>query len=297
MKPLSTSTTAVLLVLSGGHLLAQAPAPLATIPETETFEIHSEFVDADFQISVSFPFGYRQMADAQFPALYVPDAWWTFGMATDIARVLSADQLIPPILVVGIGYPGGLGDAIALRVRDLTFRQSDAVEQFIAQEVAAFGPHPPLTSGGADDFLRFLTEELAPRIERDYRGDSDQRVLHGHSLGGSFVVDAVFRRPEAFTNYIASAPALQIDDGVSFLNEREYAAAHESIPTSLYIAVGLLDEPELVASVAALEDTLKVREYDALRWEVTRFEGQTHRSVMPVVLRDGLRWVFSNPRP
>ena len=288
----SLCTTAAVLALSGGQLLAQAPASLATIPETETFEIHSDVVDADFQISVSFPFGYHQMADARFPVLYLPDAWWTFGMATDIARVLSADQLIPPMLVVGIGYPGGLGDAIALRVRDMTLRQSAGVEQMIAQEVAAFGPHPPLTSGGADDFLRFLTEELAPRIERAYRGDPNQRVLHGHSLGGNFVVDVVFRQPEAFTHYIASAPALGIDDGVSFLNEREYAADHDSVPASLYLAVGLLDRPEWVASVAALVDTLNVREYKGFRWEVSHLEGQTHRSVMPVVLRDGLRWIF-----
>lgn len=293
MKPLIVATA--LVVLGGGDLLAQAPAALATIPETETFEIHSHSVDANFLISVSFPFGYHQMADAHFPVLYLPDAWWTFGMATDIARVLSADQLIPPMLVVGIGYPGGLGDAIALRVRDMTLRQSDAMERFIAQEVAEFGPHPPLTSGGADDFLRFLTEELAPRIERVYRGDPNQRVLHGHSLGGSFVVDAVFRQPEAFSHYLASAPALFIDDGVSFLNERLYAADHRSVPANLYLAVGLLDAPELVASVAALEDTLRVREYHDLRWEVTRFEDQTHRSVMPVVLRDGLRWVFAEP--
>lgn len=291
----SLCATVAVLVLSGGQLLAQSPASLATIPETETFELYSEIVDADFRISVSFPFGYRRMADARFPVLYLPDAWWTFGMATDIARVLSADQLLPPMLVVGIGYPGGLGDAIALRVRDLTLRQSDAVEQMIAREVEAFGPHPPLTSGGADDFLRFLTEELAPRIESAYRGDPNRRVLHGHSLGGSFVVDAVFRRPEAFTDYIASSPALQIDDGASFLNEQEYAAQHESAPANLYIAVGLLDRPELLARVAALEDTLKVRRYADLRWQVTRFEGQTHRSVMPVVLRDGLRWIFSHP--
>ncbi|MFV2007339.1 MAG: alpha/beta hydrolase [Longimicrobiales bacterium] len=291
----SLCATAAWLVLIGGQLLAQSPPSLATIPDSETFVMHSEVVDADFQITVSFPFGYRRMADARFPVLYLPDAWWTFGMATDIARVLSADQLIPPMLVVGIGYPGGLGDAIALRVRDMTLRQSAVVEETIAREVAAFGPHPPLTSGGADDFLRFLTEELAPRIERSYRGDPKQRVLHGHSLGGQFVVDAVFRRPEAFTSYIASSPALWVDEGGSSRNEQEYAAHNESAPANLYIAVGLLDKPELLASVAALEDTLKVRQYADLRWQVTRFEGQTHRSVMPVVLRDGLRWIFSQP--
>ncbi len=288
----SQATAAVLLSLLAGHLSAQAEPPLAAIPETETFDIHSEIVDADFRISVSFPFGYHQTA-GRFPVLYIPDAWWTFGMARDIAFVLSVDQLVPPMLVVGIGYPGGFGDAIALRVRDMTLRESEALEQDVGQLIAAFGPHPPLSSGGADNFLRFLTEELIPLIERDYRADSNQRVLHGHSLGGSFVVDVVFRQPEAFTHYIASAPALGIDDGVSFLNEREYAADHDSVPASLYLAVGRLDR-DWVASVAALVDTLTVREYKGFRWEISRLEGQTHRSVMPVVLRDGLRWIFSD---
>ncbi len=293
----SLYTTAAALALVGGQLLAQVPAPPATIPGTETFEIHSENVGADFRISVSFPLGYDQMADGQFPVLYLPDAYWTFGMATDIARVISADQLIPPMLVVAIGYPGGLGAAVSLRTRDMTLRQSDEVEQFIGQMVAGVGGGPPVTSGGADDYLRFLTDELMPLIERDYPADPSQRVLHGHSLGGSFVVDVVFRQPEAFSYYIASAPVVMIDGGVSFLNEQEYAAHHESAPANLYVAVGLLDNPETVSGVAALEDTLRVRAYDDLRWEVIRYEGQTHRSVMPVVLRDGLRWVFSNPRP
>ena len=292
MKTFGTAT--VVMLLLADPLSSQVPSQLATIPESVTFEIHSEFVDANFVISVSFPFGYSQ-SDARFPALYIPDAWWTFGMATDIARQISADQLVPPMLVVGIGYPGTIGDAIVLRLRDMTLRPSESLEQMIGQMAASFGPHPPLSSGGADNFLRFLTEELIPIIERDYRGDPDQRVLHGHSLGGSFVVDVVFRQPEAFTHYIASAPGLHLDDGVSFLNEREYAADHDSVPASLYLALGLLDRPELVASVAALVDTLTIREYSGFRWEVSRLEGQTHRSVMPVVLRDGLRWIFPEP--
>ncbi len=164
----SLCTTAAVLALSGGQLLAQAPASLATIPETDTFEIHSEIVDADFQISVSFPFGYHQMADAQFPVLYLPDAYWTFGMATDIARVLSADQLIPPMLVVGIGYPGGLGDAIALRVRDMTLRQSEAMEQMIAQEVAAFDARGQLFGKEAEKVVCAPGGEGGMGAERRY---------------------------------------------------------------------------------------------------------------------------------
>ena len=164
----SLYTTAAALALVGGQLLAQVPAPPATIPGTETFEIHSENVGADFRISVSFPLGYDQMADGQFPVLYLPDAYWTFGMATDIARVISADQLIPPMLVVAIGYPGGLGAAVSLRTRDMTLRQSDEVEQFIGQAMESqemnVGPVNDLRKRTAGIVLLAASHESAYRV-------------------------------------------------------------------------------------------------------------------------------------
>jgi len=39
---------------------------------------------------------------------------------------------------------------------------------------------------GANDYLSFLTQELAPVIEASYRVDADQRILSGHSFGGLF---------------------------------------------------------------------------------------------------------------
>ena len=45
----------------------------------------------------------------------------------------------------------------------------------------------------------------------------------------------------------------------------------------------------MVESVTAMADTLGVRGYKGLEWEVVYYEDQTHRSVMPVVIRDALR--------
>ena len=207
------NTTCVVLALGATALHAQQDATLASIPASTTFILHSEAVGADYQISVSYPIGYGQ-ADVRYPVLYVLDAWWTFGMATDIARVLSADQLTPPTLVVGVGYPGGIGEARVLRFRDMTLRRSLAIEQLIAEGVAGReGSDLPIATGGAAAFLRFLTDELMPRVERDHGGDPTRRILHGHSLGGSFVMDVLFTEPTAFTDHISSAPGLLVDDG------------------------------------------------------------------------------------
>jgi predicted alpha/beta superfamily hydrolase len=288
--------TCFVATLSGAPLRAQEPAPLASIPASTTFEIHSEAVGADFQVSVSYPLGYGA-SDTQYPVLYVLDAWWTFGMATDIARVLFADEIVPPMLVVGVGYPGGIADAVVLRFRDMTLRQSAELEQFVAGIAAELGPHPPITTGGADAFLRFLTEELMPRVERDYGADPTRRILHGHSLGGAFVMDVLFREPTAFTDYISSAPGLVLDDGLTFHNEQAYSEAHDALPARLFLAVGRDDTalPGLAESVTAMADTLRTRRYRGLEWEVVYYEDETHRSVMPVVLRDALRHFSRTP--
>ena len=113
--------TAVLISLVSGSLLAQATpsraSQLATIAQTEAFDIHSSLVDADFRIFVALPSGYHQ-TDRRYPVLYVLDASWTFGLARDLARLLAPP--IPPLLVVGVGYPGSCSDALAFRFRGLT---------------------------------------------------------------------------------------------------------------------------------------------------------------------------------
>ena len=42
------------------------------------------------------------------------------------------------------------------------------------------------TSGGAADFIRFLSDELLAHLGASYRLE-DYRIIAGHSLGGLFV--------------------------------------------------------------------------------------------------------------
>ena len=110
-------------------------------------------------------------------------------------------------------------------------------------------------------------------------------------------MDVLFREPAAFTHYISSAPGLVLDDGLSFRNEQEYALTHDTLPAKLFLAVGRRDTalPGVVESVTAMADTLRTRGYEEFEWEVVYYDDQTHRSVMPVVLRDALRHFAKTP--
>lgn len=48
------------------------------------------------------------------------------------------------------------------------------------------------TMPGAEAYYQFLTRELVPYIEVNYRASNQQRVLSGHSLSGEFVLYAMY---------------------------------------------------------------------------------------------------------
>ncbi len=75
---------------------------------------------------------------------------------------------------------------------------------------AAPGRNP--AEGGADEFVDFICTEvwkLAHRRLRETRGvEPGREALYGHSLGGLFVLHALFTRPELFDCFIASSPSI-----------------------------------------------------------------------------------------
>lgn len=62
---------------------------------------------------------------------------------------------------------------------------------------------------GAESYLRFITKELIPAIERQYRADPKRRALSGLSHGGYFVVAALVQEalaggPLSFSYYLST---------------------------------------------------------------------------------------------
>ena len=136
---------------------------------------------------ISKPAGYEQGTE-RYPVLYLLDGETHFHHATGIARFLAESGRIPALLVVGV--------ASTNRNRDLTPPSQ-------AGNDLRFSPG----GGGADAFLRFLSEELIPYVEANYRTRS-YRILVGHSFGGLFAVYALTTRPRVFNAYIAISPSL-----------------------------------------------------------------------------------------
>ena len=106
----------------------------------EQLTIKSEVLDEERQMLVYLPAGYKD-ATTEYPVLYLLDGGYHFHHVTGIVQFLSSQGLMPQLIVVAIKNVD--------RNRDFLPTNDERVP----------------TSGGAEKFLAFITDELIPYIE------------------------------------------------------------------------------------------------------------------------------------
>ena len=244
-----------------------------------------------------------------FPVVYTIDANLEFEAVVGLARLMQLGGVVPEFAVVGIGYPlegnygDGLGEFFRRRARDLTSATDERYGQFIAE---AFNVDGPVETGGSEQFLGFIADELLPLVEGQYRLDPDDRTLLGHSAGGHFALYALLRQPELFGRYAIGSPSLGLGNGRLFDLEQEQASKSEDLQARLFLGIGSEEEPlpqsttsymgEIisVSHVNRFASLLQARGYQSLTMSTKVFEGHSHFDVFGPFVTSGLKYLFSN---
>jgi len=152
-------------------------ASAQVLPRTEVHVIHSDAVGDDFEITVLPPMPELQAGPTS--VVYGTDANGGIGTYTEIVNLLLSGAEIPPVTLVGVGYPigGDFNKWIQLRTRDFT----PTVDQWQCDGIGAFSGLPIQSDGGAA-FLEFLTSELRPWVAANYDVTDDATYI-GDSPG------------------------------------------------------------------------------------------------------------------
>lgn len=268
-------------------LLALSPAFSApyTFTNSEVRDLPTSANGRTYQLYIGYPSTYFSEPTRTFPTLYFVDAYWDFALFSTVVGNLRADNAVPDMLLVGIGYAGTAPDIHLLRSLDLT----PGTDVF-------FDPSGQRT-GHADEFLSVLQDEIIPLAERDYRADPTYRVLAGNSFGGLFTSYTAFQRPGLFQAYIASAPTLWWRNYFVHSLEAAYAQSHSSLPARFYIAYASEDAIEMVNSARALFRQIKSRSYSNLALAMREMEGERHSSLKPEAYTRGVRFAFAPRAP
>lgn len=244
----------------------------------KVFQMFSDIMEDTYEISVSLPKNYDEKN--KYPVVYLTDANIFFGIVSGTAHLLQFGKEIPDCIIVGIGY---LKDHLYVRNRDLCPTKYDM----------------PEIAGRANDFLRYIKDELMLKINDDYAVDENNLTLAGDSLGGLFGAYVLFHEPALFNNYIVGSPSLYYDDRITFNYEEKYNQSYGELKAKVFISAGALEavyEPEfarMVDNAVELAEVLKKRNYKGLNMMCHVFEDETHLSVIPATFSRGLRYIFN----
>lgn len=280
-----------------------APVP---IPGLRAFDLASTSDGPPWRIFLRIPEGPAPATG--WPALFLLDANAVMGIATDALRVQAAwpsGTGIRDAVLVGIGYP-------TAAAYDSVRRSWD----YSPPPGRTYPPHtpdgPPVRTGGALDFLRFIETGLKPFVAARVPLDPARQAIFGHSFGGLFVLTALFTAPRAFTHWIAMSPSIYWEDYALLEAERRFAAlpAEQRGAPSLLMAVGEYerhlapfqrDQPDAASRLARLQATRHIENArdmaDRLRplgvaVTVEEIPDETHMSMLPQALNRAIRFAL-----
>jgi len=181
-----TSLLTVLLIFNSQFCLVCFAQNQSTINDS----IYSNFIKEYRSIKVLLPETYKPDSDEKYETTYLTDGEWVSELFPFIYKFVRHENYVPPVIIVVI--PNTYIDNANQRDRD-----------FLPVHVA-----DNAISGGADNFLSFLKNELIPYIDKNYPTNGIN-TLYGHSYGGLFVGYALLTEPQLFTSYLATDPPFE----------------------------------------------------------------------------------------
>ena len=261
------------------------------LPRTQTITLESKQTGETYEILVALPRDHGSRAEP-FPVIYTLDAAYSFAIARNVVEHLSDRGGLPPAIVVGIGYPGGIeGEGWLRRYRLQRTRDYTPVKS-----AEGYGGSVQDVSGGGEKFAAFLEKELVPLIDSRFRTAHGDRAVIGHSYGGLFASWVMIAHPGLFTRAVIVSPSLWYDDRYLFRLEKERRPKTDRrLPANVFFAVGSREatkDRDMVADLKSFARQLTDAKYEGLRVRTRVFEDETHDSIFPAAMSRGLRDVF-----
>ncbi len=261
MKSNKLIVSLVLFVCIGG-ISAQTENGISLVEEAT---IESTVLNEERNIRIYFPRDYHS-SDIRYPVLYLLDGGTHFQHAVSAVNFLKVHDKTPDMIIVAIINVD--------RNRDFSPVHDEGA----------------LTSGGAEKFLEFVSDELVANMDRDFR-TSGFNILMGHSLGGTFATYALFTKPEIFDAYIAISPYLQFADNYLVNKSLESLKPYEDKGKYFYMTVG--NEPDYYQALDAFSSAMKLRTEGTVDFKYDKMLSEDHSTVPYISLFNGLRFVFS----
>jgi predicted alpha/beta superfamily hydrolase len=258
----------ILLVFSGQNLcFAQKDGDDIVLGKYRV--IHSQILDEDRLLFVHLP---REYEDTQlaYPVLYLlyVDIYNYFADAAIITEKLGGTGEIPPVIIIGVANTHRYRDHLPVETRGRS------------------------GTGKAENFLRFLEEELIPHIDQTYR-TKNFRILAGPQAAAVFSLYALITKPELFNAFLSENPFMN-PENAAFLypKAKDFFKNTESLKSFLYIKCETNERPQDLEYAKKLVQVLESKKPEDFRYKV-EFREPSGYFIAPMPFEKGLRTLFA----
>jgi predicted alpha/beta superfamily hydrolase len=239
---------------------------------------HSKILGEDRRIYIQMPAKIKRYE--KYPVLYLLDGEAHTQMAGGQVQYLSeAYKIIPSLIIVGIENTD--------RTRDLTPTHSiigpDGKPDTSSN---AFGK----SSGGGENFLQFIKQELMPYIEGNYP-TAPYKILSGHSLGGLMALYSLVHHPDFFNAYIAISPSLQWDNEV-MLRQVAEKLDPKKISSIILFFSDANEDAAFHENQLKLDSILKKKNIPGLKYKRLFYPEESHASEPVKAFYDAIRLIY-----
>ncbi len=257
-------TVAIIILFLTTLLWAEKGDEAITLGKTVT--IKSEILDQEREMLVYLPDGYENAA-TKYPVLYLLDGGSHFLHVSGVVQFLSSRGLMPQTIVVAI-------------------KNIDRKKDFLPTNIERVP-----TSGGAENFLKFISDELITYIEDNFR-TTPYRTLVGHSYGGTFTTYAFLEKPDTFDSYIAISPYLHWDE--QFLVTKAETILPSSYDKNKFFYMTLGDEPPYIPAIDKFVSFIETKSPENLEFTYTQMIKETHGSIPHLTVYYGLEKLYGD---
>jgi predicted alpha/beta superfamily hydrolase len=266
----------VIFIFLTSQVTAQVPKLYNHIAN-DVHLIHSQVLNQDRPIYINVPKLDSVDVNKALPVLYLLDGENHFHILSAYIEYLRHWQVIPPIIVVGIVNLD--------RVKDLT--PTNSLFNFEGEVSSNYK-----TSGGSEQFLNFIQQELMPYIEANYK-TSPFKIFAGHSFGGLTAINCMLTRPAMFNAYIAVSPSLW------FGNKYILQLAEQKLPKlpmrdkKFFYSVGN-EDGNFRNDVLKFDKLIKQHRLETFKHEYKYYPGEDHMTEPIPAYYDALRFIYKS---
>ncbi len=266
LKVSSVMAVLLILILNRGLLQAQEDGDDIVIGKYRV--LHSDILNEDRLLFIHLPHDYEK-TQLNYPVLYLlyVQLHNYFADAVSITERLGTTGEIPPVIIVGVANTNRYRDLLPVKIRG----RSD--------------------SGGADNFLRFLEEELIPHIDKNYR-TKNFRILAGPQAAAVFSLYSLITKPGLFNAAISENPFMN-PQNAEFLYPRaeDFFMNTKSLKNLLYIKCEENERPQDLEYVKNFARLLESNAPEGFRFKVEIREPSGY-FITPLPFKEGLRMFF-----